>query len=96
MSFVLVQTTAQLAVKFRNPERWTANCFTIKGKQTLSKLLRDTEGHLNPKFKPRNLIIVGSPLTTDDNVRDHSVNLEITEAPKRKSNKLRTIGQDVF
>ena len=67
-----------------------------KKKQTLSKLLRDTEGHLNPKFKPRILIIVGSPLATDDNARDHSVNLEITEAPKRKSNKLRTMIQDMF
>ena len=65
-------------------------------KQTLSKLLRDTEGHLNPKFKPKILIIVGSPLATDDNARDHSVNLGIPEAPKRKSNKLRTIVQDMF
>ena len=96
MSFVLVQTTAQLAVKFRNPQRWTANCFTMKEKQTLSKLLRDTEGHSNPKFKPRILIIVGSLLATDDNARDHSVNLGIPEAPKRKSNKVRTMGQHMF
>jgi len=65
-------------------------------KQTLSKLLRDTEGHLNPKFKPRILVLVGSPLATDDNARDHSVNLGIPEAPKRKSNKVRTMGQHMF
>ena len=58
-----------------------------KKKQTLSKLLRDTEGHLSTKLKPKIRIIVGSPLATEDNARDHSVNLEITEARKRKSNK---------
>ena len=96
MSLVFVQTTTQFDVKFQDLQRWTANCFTIKKKQTLSKLLRDTEGHLSTELKPRISIIVGSRLATEDNVRDHSVNLEIIEASRDESNQSRTMIQHML
>ena len=72
MSLVLAQTTKQLDMKLRRAAAMGNKMLLEKRKkQTLSKLLRNTEGSLSTKLKQKALPIFGIPDATEDDACDY-------------------------